>query len=1386
MALTKGFRVWEKREAGLCSVLLGSRNHQDGLLFEAGAVVVMSSQEKEIVKERYEKIMDAYGCLGVLRIKSGNRRVCFLVMVTGCTSVGKIRDTDICKITATDFVPLQGETTDDERIISLRKLLNSGVFYYSSAAGSNFDLDLCAQKQFAKDREAGCRFFWNRSLHLHLKQYQVNCSDWLLKVICGVVEIRTAYATEKKAKACLISRLSCERAGTRFLVQGTDDDGHVSNLVETEQVIYLDDAVSSFVQIRGSVPLFWEQTGAQVGTRHVRLTRGLEANAPAFDRHLMLLQAQYGDQVIVNLLRIKGGEEVLSRAYKKLMWASLHAAGTPMINFDYYHCVKSGKMEKLHSLLQPWLQDHWEHFGFFTTGERAHCCFQTGVFRTNCLDCLDRTNSVQSYVGLEVLYHQLESLGMASKKSVVERFVEFYKTMWSVTGHNLSKIFTGSRAREGKTKVKDGARSVSRTIQANFFDGAKQEAIDLLLMGDFCSEDYADKARILMESSALVTPPAILQAMCERQLEYTNSNRARIRVGSWNVNGGKQFRSNVLNVVDLRGWLLERYEEPTFQDNENNPPDIFAVGFQEMVELSAGNIVSASTTNKKMWSEQLQKAICRTHKYIMLSSGQLVGVCLFIFVRLHHVPYIREVAVDMVKTGMGGKTGNKGAVAVSLQFYSTTLCFICAHLTAGQSQVKERNEDYREIMQKLSFPMERNVFSHDYIFWCGDSNFRIDLPHDEVIHHIKRRDWKTLRAYDQLQKQRVDGKIFKDFFEGTINFAPTYKYDMGTDVYDSSDKCRTPAWTDRVLWWRKSPPPCHVTDINLRESDCESEIMMKNGENQGDLLYYGRAELTASDHRPVLAIFEVNIEEVDILAREQILQEITSSQGPPDATVVVCLKRANNEPLEEFPDDLSSEIISRFCSYGTILLVRFDGGQMLVTFQDSRMALKVLELDGKKVNDRVVNVRPRSRNWLNDLHEEINKNRNSFVPMSPTANSCLLEENFDFSNLDYDTEGDIDEDLDETLPQYLVNHKTTSEELPEYGVKEGVEPYMPNRNPCPEFADEAEMVTENQESTPCKFRPRSTSRSMSAPDRPQPPQRPPPPMMCMKKSESDVWRPPDESCFQSCANTEVQKLSSSAPLCSSQRTGISKPYNVRQIKTTSTEEAEQAIKHLMEQRSGTCSVDDTCHPFPPPGPIFTSSLHSRISSQHFVPSPVIHIQEEIIQVKQNLRSSQTAKNKKSNTHTMAPTDSNPEEKSTSLPWIKHSGRIEQLSSLMPKQDKQSLSNRTSPEASYSQGTYTAGVSAVPIAPPRRKKNTPSYPQNDNNALIKGVNNNIPHSLDPTFESDSKKELLKLSNIHSTLSNRCKLLQDTHSSDANQLTDDSQLLTKSILSQTKPH
>lgn len=227
--------------------------------------ILLAGQETEAIRKNYVKIVDAYGCLGCLQLNAGESTILYLVLVTGCFSIGKIADSEIFRITQSHLVPLQNnQNQNEDKVSEVRKVLNSGTFYFawnsSNQQQSLFDITLSAQRR-RKTNETDNRFFWNRMLHIHLLRYDVDCDFWLLKAMCGSIEIRTVYAGSKQARAIIISRLSCERAGTRFNVRGVNDEGHVANFVETEQAVYLDSDVTSYVQTRGSVPLFWEQPG---------------------------------------------------------------------------------------------------------------------------------------------------------------------------------------------------------------------------------------------------------------------------------------------------------------------------------------------------------------------------------------------------------------------------------------------------------------------------------------------------------------------------------------------------------------------------------------------------------------------------------------------------------------------------------------------------------------------------------------------------------------------------------------------------------------------------------------------------------------------------------------------------------------------------------------------------------------------------------------------------------------------------------------------------------------------------------------------------------------------------------------------------------------------
>ncbi|XP_063401650.1 synaptojanin-1-like isoform X1 [Mytilus trossulus] len=1084
MAMIKNFRVFHKLEPPPYSIILENRNNEDTLMFESNALAVLSAAETEAIKKQYVKILDAYGCLGVLNFNLGQECVSYLVLVTGCLSVGKIGESDIFKITTTQFVSLRNNPGDEERIQEIKKLMNSGTFYFSwSNSGIPWDLTLCAQRKL-QEHETDNRFFWNRMLHVHFQRFNVDCDQWLFKVICGGVEIRTIYASHRQAKACLISRLSCERAGTRFNVRGANDDGNVANFVETEQVIFLDGQISSFIQTRGSVPLFWEQPGIQVGSHKVRMSRGHEASAPAFERHLVTIKQLYGEQVIINLLGRKEGEHMLSQAFQSHHKASQYGKDKPLINFDYHSECRGGNLKNL-SKLRDRIKKQLDSFEFFYVENDESKKFQTGTMRTNCLDCLDRTNATQSMIGAEILPKQLECLGLYNKPQMISRFEEIYKQIWTLNGDHCSRIYAGTGALGGgRSKYSDATRSASRTIQNNFLDSSKQEAIDMLLLGSTLRGDLADKVRALLSTRVLHAQAPILHTMIQRHPEYTQKNPLRICVGTWNVNGGKHFRSIAFKHQSMTDWLLDAPKISKENDTGvvspdadlDKPIDVFAIGFEEIVDLNASNIVSVSTTNAREWQKYILKVISRDHKYVVLTSVQLVGVILYVFVRPQLAPFIRDVATDSAKTGLGGATGNKGGVAIRFLVQSTSVCFVCAHLAAGQSQINDRNSDYAEITRKISFPMiygildkGRSIMSHDYVFWCGDFNYRIDLPNEDVKKLVQDENWSALRECDQLFVQKDEGKVFEGFNEGQLNFAPTYKYDLFCDDYDTSDKCRTPAWTDRVLWrrniWWKNGP-------NLLEKEDPHE--------NGHLVLYNRSELKTSDHRPVVAVIDIAIQEVIDNKKQDVLDEVIGQQGPSDCTAVVSLTEG------EFDDDTVDSIVGTLTDVGEISLVRFVDEDMWLIFTNGKHAIEALQYNNMEMNGRKVQVKLKTVDWKQQIDKEMKLcTMNTGALFNNISNSLLGE---DFTGL-YDF--DSDEDEDDQTDRLTVSENNTpihsgrnSPALSDDGILDGAPP-PPNR-PAPPARPNVNPVA--SEDTGSKEVP-----AKQPPQRPAPPVKPPPP-----------------------------------------------------------------------------------------------------------------------------------------------------------------------------------------------------------------------------------------------------------------------------------------------------
>ncbi|GJX43886.1 type I inositol polyphosphate 5-phosphatase 4-like protein [Tanacetum coccineum] len=197
-------------------------------------------------------------------------------------------------------------------------------------------------------------------------------------------------------------------------------------------------------------------------------------------------------------------------------------------------------------------------------------------------------------------------------------------------------------------------------------------------------------------------------------------------------------------------------------------------------------------------------------KYCLVASKQMVGIYLTVWVKSDLRDDVHNMKVSCVGRGLMG-------------------------LSWKQGDELRRNSDVMEIMKKTRFPRvqgtgdensPQTILEHDRVIWLGDLNYRIALS------------YRTVKALLRIERRR--GRVFNGWKEGIIYFPPTYKYSKNSDRYAGYDmhpteKRRTPAWCDRILWYG-------------------------NGLHQ---ISYARGESRFSDHRPVYSIFIAEVESIN-------------------------------------------------------------------------------------------------------------------------------------------------------------------------------------------------------------------------------------------------------------------------------------------------------------------------------------------------------------------------------------------------------------------------------------------------------------------------------------------------------------------------------------------
>ncbi len=478
--------------------------------------------------------------LGYIEAKNKN----YIVCANQTSFVGKILDARVYKIEKFCYIPETengiNDLEDKTYLKMLDDFLERNPLYYSDKIDLTISM-LNMQKKIETEPKSHIfkytvnQYCWNYSMAKCFDSEGMN--EYIYPVINGFFGARTIsdYGEQNDLHFILIGRKDDRRSGMRFLIRGADNNGNVANTVETEEIItFKDDEgninIYSFIEIRGSIPLIWKQEPNMQLNPKIRPKDDFGANCEVFKLHIEELMDNYGRVCCVNLIDKKKDQNIIGNYYNNIVqnYKDGNKDKANLLNFvwfDFHSECKKMKYENIKKLFNTVsFKEGLNEYGFTLLKFNKETFdeeyqenkvddtliekklievkqLQKGIFRTNCIDSLDRSNVVQSVIGRYFLFMILSEAGFSNvKPSDVDVFRKFqgsfestFKLLWADHGDGLSLAYSGTGAlksdfvRTGKRtlmgNIQDGYLSSKRFYLNNFRDGYNQDCHDYFLGG---------------------------------------------------------------------------------------------------------------------------------------------------------------------------------------------------------------------------------------------------------------------------------------------------------------------------------------------------------------------------------------------------------------------------------------------------------------------------------------------------------------------------------------------------------------------------------------------------------------------------------------------------------------------------------------------------------------------------------------------------------------------------------------------------------------------------------------------------------------------------------------------------------------------------------------
>lgn len=430
----------------------------------------------------------------------------YVVVATSHEVTGSILGREIAKVTGFSVVrvgvdhSVAARSSEESQYVALlNQHLGNATLYFS--LGNKYDLTNSLQRQMTTGAlSVDKRFWWNSYLSEEVAAVS-GSEPFISHMIYGYFKSHTAIfdGISQPIEFALLTRRAIYRAGTRYFRRGVDENGNVANFNETEQFFTTPNGkeIFSFLQTRGSVPVFWSEINNLKYKPNLVISSksALDATQKHFSEQVKL----YGDNYCVNLVNQSGYEKPVKDAYEAAVenLPPQLKSHVKYIYFDFHHECRKMRWDRVKLLF-----GHLNQLGYYRNNyfhydvaNKKVILTQGRVVRTNCMDCLDRTNVVQSTLGRWVLQGHFEDCGYINGnqpwETIDPKFNLFFQSFWADNADAVSRAYSGTGAlktdytRTGKrTKagaLNDLSNSITRYYKNNYRDGSRQDSYDLFL-----------------------------------------------------------------------------------------------------------------------------------------------------------------------------------------------------------------------------------------------------------------------------------------------------------------------------------------------------------------------------------------------------------------------------------------------------------------------------------------------------------------------------------------------------------------------------------------------------------------------------------------------------------------------------------------------------------------------------------------------------------------------------------------------------------------------------------------------------------------------------------------------------------------------------------------